>query len=94
MSEEKLIEKLQSLSLIELKENEKEIIGKDIKKILDFFNKINEIDLSNVEPMFHPISQGKLREDKPLSTLTQSDALRNVKHKENGYIKGPSTYGD
>ncbi len=89
-----LIDKLQRLSLIDLNEEEKRRIEKDVQKILQFFNKINELDLANVEPMFHPISQGKLRKDVVQSPLTRDEALSNVKHKENGFIKGPSTYGD
>ncbi|EWG07077.1 MAG: asparaginyl/glutamyl-tRNA amidotransferase subunit C [Candidatus Aramenus sulfurataquae] len=89
-----LVDKLQRLSLIDLKEEEKERIGRDVQKILQFFNKINELDLSNVEPLFHPISQGKLRKDVAQSSLTQGEALSNVKRKENGFIVGPSTYGD
>ena len=91
---DQLISKLQNLALIELSPNEKERIKKDIKKILDFFDKLNELDLSNVEPLFHPISSGKLRKDEIQQPLSLDDALKNVKRKQDGYIIGPATYGE
>ncbi|BCU71130.1 Asp-tRNA(Asn) amidotransferase subunit GatC [Stygiolobus caldivivus] len=92
--DEKLLEKLQNLALIEIKEGEKDKLKKDLQNILQFFDKINQLDLTNVEPLFHPLSSGKLRKDEPLKTLTRDEALQNVKRKENGYIVGPRTYGD
>ncbi|MCY0874279.1 MAG: Asp-tRNA(Asn) amidotransferase subunit GatC [Acidianus infernus] len=89
--DDQLIEKLQRLALVEINDNEKEIIKNDISKILEFFNKINELNLENVDPLFHPISQGKLRKDEIKTPLDRDSALQNVKRKENGYIIGPST---
>ncbi|AEE94288.1 MULTISPECIES: Asp-tRNA(Asn) amidotransferase subunit GatC [Acidianus] len=89
--DDQLIEKLQRLALVEINDNEKEIIKNDISKILEFFNKINELNLENVDPLFHPIPQGKLRKDEIKTPLDRDSALQNVKRKENGYIIGPST---
>lgn len=91
---DELISKLQNLALIELKDEEKERIKKDIKNILEFFDKINQLDLSGVEPLFHPISTGKLRKDEIEKPLSREEALMNVSKKENGYIVGPATYGE
>ncbi|QIW24196.1 Asp-tRNA(Asn) amidotransferase subunit GatC [Sulfolobus sp. S-194] len=89
-----LISKLQNLALVELNEREKERIKRDIKNILDFFDQINKLDLSNVEPLFHPISTGKLRKDEIIKPLSRDEALSNVKRKEDGFIIGPATYGE
>ncbi|BFH74340.1 Asp-tRNA(Asn) amidotransferase subunit GatC [Sulfurisphaera javensis] len=91
---DELISKLQTLALLELNEKEKERIKKDIKNILDFFDKINQLDLTGVEPLFHPISTGKLRKDEIIKPLGREEALKNVKRKEDGYIIGPATYGE
>ncbi len=91
---DKLIKHLEDLSLIQLTSDEERIIKESIQSILNFFDKINELDLSNVEPLFHPLSQGKLRKDVPREPLSNNDALKNVKRKEKGYIVGPKTYGD
>ena len=91
---DQLISKLQNLALIELSADEKERIKKDIKNILEFFDKLNELDLSNVEPLFHPVSSGKLRKDEIQQPLSLDDALKNVKRKQDSYIIGPATYGE
>ncbi|BDB97825.1 Asp-tRNA(Asn) amidotransferase subunit GatC [Saccharolobus caldissimus] len=91
---ENLIKHLEVLALIQLSPEEEKIIKDDIKKILDFFNKLNELDLTNVEPLFHPLPQGRLRKDISKEPLDREEALKNVKRKENGYIIGPKTYGD
>ena len=92
--DDKLLEKLQNLALLEIKEEEKERLKKDLREILNFFDKINQLDLTNVEPLFHPLSTGKLRKDEPMRPLSRDEALQNVKRKENGYIVGPRTYGE
>ncbi|MCG2909979.1 MAG: Asp-tRNA(Asn) amidotransferase subunit GatC [Stygiolobus sp.] len=92
--DEKLIKKLENLALIELTPDEEKRLIMDVQNILKFFDKINELDLASVEPMFHPISAGKLRKDEPMKPLSRDEALNNVKRKENGYIIGPRTYGD
>ncbi|BBG23870.1 Asp-tRNA(Asn) amidotransferase subunit GatC [Sulfuracidifex tepidarius] len=89
-----LIGKLERLALITLNEEEKERVKKDVKQILEFFDKINEADLDNIEPLFHPLPTGKLRKDEPSKGLDRDEALKNVKRKENGYIVGPRTYGE
>ncbi|AWR97809.1 Asp-tRNA(Asn) amidotransferase subunit GatC [Acidianus sulfidivorans JP7] len=92
--DDELIKKLQRLALIEINENEAKLLKDDISKILAFFDKINELNLDNVEPLFHPIPTGKLRKDEIIKPLSRDEALSNVKRKENGYIIGPSTVGE
>jgi len=58
-----LIKHLENLSLIQLSQNEEKMLENDITNIIKFFEKINELDLSNVEPLFHPLPQGRLRKD-------------------------------
>ncbi len=89
-----LIEKLERLALITLNEKERERVKNDVKQILQFFDKINEANLEDVEPLFHPLSMGKLRKDEPSQGLDRDEALKNVKRKDNGYIVGPRTYGE
>ncbi|MEM0015612.1 MAG: Asp-tRNA(Asn) amidotransferase subunit GatC [Saccharolobus sp.] len=89
-----LIKHLENLSLIKLSEIEEKNIENDIRNILNFFSKIDELDLSNVEPLFHPLSQGRLRKDLPKEPLSRDSALANVKRKQDGYIIGPRTYGE
>lgn len=91
--DEEVVRKLESLALISLSPEERREIVKDLSRILDFFNKIDEINLEDVEPMFHPLSQGRLRKDQPRDPLPRDEAIKNAKKKKDGYIIGPSTTG-
>ncbi len=60
---ERIIEKLCKLACLELSEKEKEKFEKELNKVLDAFNIIDEIEVST-EPAFRPIEEkNKLRED-------------------------------
>ncbi|MBP1357944.1 MAG: Asp-tRNA(Asn) amidotransferase subunit GatC, partial [Sulfolobus sp.] len=79
---------------IQLTQEERRRMVDDVRKILDFFNKIDELNLENVEPLFHPIRPEKLRKDEPIKPLNVDEALQNVKRKQESYILGPKTYGE
>ncbi|BCU68488.1 hypothetical protein HS7_19250 [Sulfolobales archaeon HS-7] len=86
-----LIRKLETLALLKLSEEEENNIINDIKKILDFFNTIQKAQLSDVEPLFHPIKSTHLRPDEVKNGLTKEEALANASSVEGGYIRGPRT---
>ncbi|WP_252896536.1 Asp-tRNA(Asn)/Glu-tRNA(Gln) amidotransferase subunit GatC [Metallosphaera hakonensis] len=50
---EELVRKLEKLALISLDDKERADFTGDLNKILEFFNKIDELNLDGVEPMFH-----------------------------------------
>lgn len=85
------IEHLARLALIDLSEEEKEIFSKQLNDILDYFQKLNEVDTTNVEPTRHVIDGLKnvFREDIPGKSLTQEEALKNAREKQDGFFKAP-----
>ena len=89
---EDLVKKVAKNARLNLTKEELEKFTPQLKEvIIESFNKLDEID-ADEEPSFQPIEQkNKLREDVVKESLSQEDALKNVKEnlKENGYIKGP-----
>ncbi|MFX0023507.1 MAG: Asp-tRNA(Asn)/Glu-tRNA(Gln) amidotransferase subunit GatC [Candidatus Hermodarchaeota archaeon] len=85
------INHISKLALIDLSEEEKEKLSKELGDILDYFKKLNELDTSNVKPTTHPIDGLKnvFREDVPWESLSNEEALKNAKHKKDGYFKAP-----
>ena len=87
-----LIKKVAVNARLNLTDAELEKFVPQIKEIiLDYFNKLDEVDAKE-EPSFQPIQMSnKFRKDEPKLGLSQDEALQNVssKLKENGYIKGP-----
>jgi aspartyl-tRNA(Asn)/glutamyl-tRNA(Gln) amidotransferase subunit C len=90
--DKKLVKKVAKNARLNLTEKELEKFTPQLKEvILNSFNKLDELEV-NEEPSFQPIEQkNKLREDIVKESLSQQDALKNVKKelRENGYIKGP-----
>ncbi|MFX1480931.1 MAG: Asp-tRNA(Asn)/Glu-tRNA(Gln) amidotransferase subunit GatC [Promethearchaeota archaeon] len=85
------IDHLSKLALIELSEEEKENLSKQLGDILSYFKKLNDLDTSNVAPTTHPIEGlvNVFREDEPWESLSNEEATKNTKHKQEGYFKAP-----
>ncbi|MFX1309114.1 MAG: Asp-tRNA(Asn)/Glu-tRNA(Gln) amidotransferase subunit GatC [Promethearchaeota archaeon] len=85
------IDHISKLSLLDLSEEEKEKLANELGDILNYFKKLDDLDTSNVEPTIHPIDGLKnvFREDEPWESLSTEEALKNAKHKKDGYFKAP-----
>lgn len=85
--EVKRIAKLAKLSLTE----EEEInLQKEMSSILDYMDKLNEIDTSDVEPLSHPIPvENIFREDKVEKSISREDALKNAPDATEEFFKVP-----
>ena len=85
------IDHISKLALLDLSEEEKEKLAGEIGDILNYFKKLDDLDTSNVKPMTHPIDGLKnvFREDIPWKSLSNKEALKNAKHKKDGYFKAP-----
>ena len=85
------LEHISKLALLDLSEDEKEKLAKQLGEILGYFKKLNNLNTENVKPMTHPIEGLKniFREDVPKKSLSNEEALKNAKHVLNGYFKAP-----
>ena len=82
------------LAKLELDEAQKEHAKKDIGEMLDYIDKLNELDTTNVEPMSHvfPI-HNVFREDIVKNEDGSNDTLKNAPAKKNGGFEVPKTIG-
>ena len=63
---------------------------KDMQRVLDFVEKLNEVDTDGVEPLvFLTDEVNRLREDEAISTITKEEALKNAPVKDSDYFKVP-----
>ncbi len=85
-----LISKLEKLSRLELSEQERDGIQKDLNEILSMVEKLNEVNTDNVEPLIH-ISEEEhvLREDEIKHQLSREEALKNAPKQKDGYFLVP-----
>ena len=85
-----LIKHVASLARLNLTESEIKEFLPQLKEILDAFSKIKQVDTKNVKPSYHVVDiKNALREDIPKKCLDNETALKNTKHKKEGYFKGP-----
>lgn len=88
--DDKMIDEISSLARLKFEGAERDAIKEDMQKILNFMDKLNELDTENVRPLeyVHEIYQ-KLRADKVQQTITKEEALSNAPQKDSDYIKVP-----
>jgi len=84
------IEHIASLARLSLTEKEKELFGSQLSSILDYMEKLNELDTRNVEPTSHvlPLSN-VMRDDVPGPSIAREDALMNAPDHTEKFFRVP-----
>ena len=88
------IEYVGILAKLELNEEEKERAKKDMGEMLDYIDKLNELDTAGIEPMSHvfPV-QNVFREDVVTNGDGSEETLRNAPEEKDGGFKVPKKIG-
>ncbi len=90
MIEKKDVEYVAFLARLELSEEEKERLTKQLGQVLEHAEKIKSLDTENVEPTSHAIPlKNVMREDRVSPSLSQEEALSNAPRQEGGYFVVP-----
>lgn len=80
------------LAKLELSAEEKEAAKKDMSRMLDYIDKLNELDTSGVEPMFHVFPVNNVfREDVVTNGDDRERILKNAPQQKDGAFKVPKT---
>ncbi len=83
------------LGRLEFNQEELEKFTEQLGRILQYVEKLNELDTRDVEPTFHVLDVSTpLREDIVESWLTQDEALENAPHREEGFFAVPKFIED
>ena len=87
------IEYVGILSKLELSPEEKEQAKKDMGSMLDYIDKLNELDTTGIEPMSHvfPV-QNVFREDVVTNENQREAMLSNAPEQKDGCYKVPRTF--
>ncbi len=88
------IEYVGILAKLELSEVEKEEAKKDMGRMLDYIDKLSELDTDEVEPMSHvfPV-QNVFREDVVTNGDAREEILMNAPEEKDGMFVVPKTFG-
>lgn len=84
------LRKLAHLARLEFDESKEKEMLHGINKILNWVDKLRELETETVEPLIH-ISQevNVMREDKALNTVSREDGLGNAPRKDPEYFRVP-----
>ena len=86
------IEYVGILAKLELSEDEKEQAKKDMGSMLDYIDKLNELDTSGTEPMSHVFPVNNVfREDVVTNEDTRDAILKNAPEEKDGSFMVPKT---
>ena len=86
------IEYVGILAKLELSEEEKEQAKKDMGSMLDYIDKLNELDTDSVEPMSHVFPVNNVfREDEITNGDDREEILLNAPEKKEGAFKVTKT---
>lgn len=84
------IEHLSRLARLALTEEEKTRYGNQLDNILQYVEKLNELDTAGVEPTSHVIAiSNVMREDMVRPSLDRGDALMNAPDKTDAFYRVP-----
>ncbi len=88
------VEHIAELARLKFKDEELENFTSQLNEILEYMEKLNELDTENVEPLSHPIeSQNVFREDGVKPSVNREDALKNAPQKDEEFFKVPKVIG-
>jgi aspartyl-tRNA(Asn)/glutamyl-tRNA(Gln) amidotransferase subunit C len=84
------LQKIAHLARLEFEEAGAEAMMADLSNILDWVEKLNEVDTEGVEPLTHmSVEVNILREDLPQEPLPRERGLKNAPDKDTDYFRVP-----
>lgn len=87
---EETVDHIAHLARLEFKGEKKETIKEDLERILQFIDKLKQLETNNVEPLVYMTNEvNRLREDETKVTLSQEEVLKNAPKKDSDYFRIP-----
>lgn len=85
-----LIDKLADLSRLEFNAKDREEIKNDLQRMISFVEKLDELDLSDTEPLLHMSeNMNVLRDDEVKGSISREDGLKNAPEHDELYFRVP-----
>lgn len=89
------VRRVAQLSRLELNDDEVRQFSTQLSAIVEYIEKLNELDTENVEPLAHCLPvHNVFREDIPRPSLSNDAALANAPEREDEYFKVPKILDD
>ena len=87
---EKNVEHIAALSKIKSDQNNNKALTEQLKKILKYIEKLNELDTSHIEPTSHVLSlQNVFKEDLVQNIFSEENSFENAPHFDKDHYQVP-----
>lgn len=84
-----------SLARLSLNDAEAAEVAQQLRKVLDHFEHLSEVDTESVEPLAHPLAiTNVFREDEPEASLAREEALANAPRSRDQFFVVPAVFDD
>ncbi|MFZ5808434.1 MAG: Asp-tRNA(Asn)/Glu-tRNA(Gln) amidotransferase subunit GatC [Chloroflexota bacterium] len=84
------VDHIARLARLELSREERERYRQQLSAILDYFQRLQELDTDDIPPTSRVVeSEGRLRPDEPQPSLPRQDLLANAPHVEKDQFRVP-----
>ncbi len=78
------------LARLKLSDDEKELFTRQVGSIIDYIDKLNELDIKDIEPTAHVLQvKNVFREDKSRPSLPREKALQNAPESNDNFYRVP-----
>jgi aspartyl-tRNA(Asn)/glutamyl-tRNA(Gln) amidotransferase subunit C len=85
-----LVENLANLARLQFNDAEKEIIRDGLQRMIQFVDKLNELDTEGVAPLLHMTdNENVLREDVVKGSISREEGLKNAPDTDGVFFKVP-----
>ena len=85
-----LVDKLANLARLQFDDAEKSAIKNDLQRMIQFVEKLNEMDTTGVAPLLHMSDNiNALREDVVKGSISREEGLQNAPLKDEQFFKVP-----
>jgi len=90
----KEVEHIAELARLKFSKEELENFTHQLNQILEYMEKLNELDTKNIEPLSYPIGGNNIfREDELKPSINREQALKNAPDRDDGFFKVPKVIG-
>jgi aspartyl-tRNA(Asn)/glutamyl-tRNA(Gln) amidotransferase subunit C len=84
------IERVAMLARMELSHEEEELLTRQLDKILQYMDKLNQLDTTDVEPLAHAVDiTNAFREDRAVNQPSPESLLSNAPEREETFFRVP-----
>ncbi|MFW6111594.1 MAG: Asp-tRNA(Asn)/Glu-tRNA(Gln) amidotransferase subunit GatC [Candidatus Bipolaricaulota bacterium] len=90
MIDKESVKHVEDLAELRLTKSEREEMTEDLASIIDYIDKLGELDTEEVEPLRHILEvQNVLREDTEKENLSHEEVFKNTPAREGNFFKVP-----